>query len=384
MNRREFLAAGALLAVASRRSEPLKACVFGHTGRGNYGHGLDSCFSRMPRIALAAVADPDEKGRAAAMKRLKLDKGYASLGEMLDAEKPQLLTIGPRWVERKLEYLTLAAEHRTHVFMEKPIAGSLEEADAIVDVAAKHDIRVVVAHQMRLCPQVLHLKKTADAGRFGRLLEVRTRGKEDHRAGGEDLMVLGTHCLYLMRLFAGEPLQCTARVTQDGRDVTVADRRKATEPLGPVAGDTIHASYAFKDGVTGTFASQKGNQAPGGRFTITLRFEKGVAHFAIGQDPQVNYRADPAWEPLEKDAPSPLPDAPSNDHAPTGTKGTEACNRYIIDDWLRIIADQGRSPVDILEARATLEMIFAVYAAHLASGRVDFPLKDRKHPLGTL
>ena len=43
-----------------------------------------------------------------------------------------------------------------------------------------------------------------------------------------------------------------------------------------------------------------------------------------------------------------------------------------------------RSPVDLYEARATLEMILAVYAAHLAGGRVAFPLKDRKHPLGSL
>ena len=69
------------------------------------------------------------------------------------------------------------------------------------------------------------MKKLVDEGLIGRLLEVRTRGKEDHRSGGEDLMVLGTHCLYLMRLFAGDPLWCSARVTQDGRDITLAAKQ---------------------------------------------------------------------------------------------------------------------------------------------------------------
>src|SRR6185295_18016683 len=123
-------------------------------------------------------------------------------------------------------------------------------------------------------------------GLIGQLMEVRTRGKEDHRAGGEDMMVLGTHCMYLMRMFAGDPLWCTARVTQDGRDITVADRRAATEPLGPVAGDTIHVL------------------------------------------------PEPLWSG-KSSAWKPLPDAPSNDH-PSGLKDTAASNRYIVDDLLRI------------------------------------------------
>lgn len=383
MKRREFLAAGALLAAGWTSQKPIRACVYGHTGRGGYGHGLDTCFQGLENLQLAAVADPDEKGRAAAMKRLGVPKAYASLGEMLDAEKPHLLSIGPRWVERKLEYLTLTAEHGAHVYMEKPIAGSLEEADAIVEVARKHDIKIVVAHQMRLCPQIVHLKKLADNGLFGRLLEIKTRGKEDHRSGGEDLMVLGTHCLYLMRYFAGQPSWCEARITQDGRPVTLADKRAATEPLGPVAGDTIHATYAFTDAVLGTFDSEKGHQAPGGRFTITLRFAKAVVHCAIGQDPQVRYMPDPDWIPDTKSPGKPLPLAPSNDH-PSGLKGTDACNQRIVEELIRIVDDKSTSPVDILEARSTLEMIMAVYPAHLGGDRVLFPLKDRKHPLGTL
>ncbi|HZE99838.1 MAG TPA: Gfo/Idh/MocA family oxidoreductase, partial [Planctomycetota bacterium] len=300
-----------------------------------------------------------------------------------DVMKPQLVSIGPPWVERKLEYLTLAAEHRTHVYMEKPIAGSLEEADAIVDVATLHGIKVVVAHQMRLCPPIVHLKKLVDGGLIGQLLEVRTRGKEDHRSGGEDLMVLGTHCLYLMRFFAGEPLWCTARVTQDGRDITVEDRRDATEPLGPVAGDSIQAQYAFPNGVLGSFASQKVPKGEGGRFTITLYGSTGIAHCPISQDPRPVYLKDPQWVPGKQASWAPLPDCPTNDH-PSGLKATDACNRYIVEDLLRIIAAGGRSPVDILEARATLEMIMAVYTAHLSGARATFPLKQRKHPLGSL
>jgi predicted dehydrogenase len=385
MNRRTFLgAAGAWAAAAPLRAPaaPHRACVSGHTGRGSYGPGLDTCFSKMDNVEVVAVADPDEKGRAAAAKRIGVTKTYASLAEMLDAEKPELCSHGPRWVEKRLEMLTICAERGASVYMEKPIALSLEEADAIVAVTEKHKTKIVVAHQARLVPQVLHLKKLVDEGLIGQLLEIRTRGKEDARAGGEDMMVLGTHCMYQMRLFGGDPLWCTARVTQEGRDITVADKRAATEPLGPIAGDTIHATFAFPKGVQGHFASQKVPKGEGGRFSCTLYGSKGMAHFAIGAESQVSYLPEPQWIP-GKSAWQPLPGAPSNDH-PSGMKGTLAANRFIVEELIRIRGTQERSPVDFYEARATLEMILSVYAAHLAGGRAAFPLKDRKHPLGTL
>ena len=42
-------------------------------------------------------------------------------------------------------------------------------------------------------------------GVLGDIVELRGRGKEDRRGGGEDLMVLGTHIMDLMRMCGGEP-----------------------------------------------------------------------------------------------------------------------------------------------------------------------------------
>src|SRR5436190_20827546 len=109
MNRRTFLlTAGAMAASVPlhARPDPLRACVYGHTGRGGYGHGLDVCFSGIDNVRVVAVADPDEKGREAAAKRIGVTKIYPSFAEMLDREKPQLASHGPRWVEKRLEMLT--------------------------------------------------------------------------------------------------------------------------------------------------------------------------------------------------------------------------------------------------------------------------------------
>ena len=57
--------------------EKFRVAVIGHTGRGNYGHGLDTVWLDLPECELLAVADADERGRGAAASRLKVQKAYA-------------------------------------------------------------------------------------------------------------------------------------------------------------------------------------------------------------------------------------------------------------------------------------------------------------------
>ncbi len=357
-----------------------RACVIGRSGKGTYGHDIDLAFQGIPGVAVAAVADPDEKERQELARRAGAARSYADWREMLRGEKPRLVAVVQRWVEARVEMYTACAEVGAHVYTEKPIAESLEDADRIVAVAEKRGIKMAVAHHARVAPSMIHLRRLLGEGLIGDLLEMRSRGKEDHRAGGEDMMVLGTHCMYLMRYFGGEPLSCTARVTQDGRDVTAADRRAATEPLGPVAGDSIHAAFAFPGGVTGHFASQKNPEGGGGRFQLALFGSKGVVMIHIGADPEIRWLSDPKWTtgPWR-----PIPDCPSNDD-PSGLKGFGAANKRIVEDLIRAVETGGEPVVSVREGRAALEMILAVYAAHLKGGRVDLPLKDRRHPLGSL
>jgi hypothetical protein len=47
---------------------------------------------------------------------------------------------------------------------------------------------------------------------FGPVLEVRARGKEDQRGGGQDLCVLGEHLFNAATLFTGGARSCTADV----------------------------------------------------------------------------------------------------------------------------------------------------------------------------
>ena len=39
-----------------------RVAVIGHTGKGNYGHGIDTVWLKVPQCEIVAVADADEKG----------------------------------------------------------------------------------------------------------------------------------------------------------------------------------------------------------------------------------------------------------------------------------------------------------------------------------
>src|SRR5438094_376110 len=86
----------------------------------------------------------------------------------------------------------------------------------------------------------------------------RTRWGVERRRRGEDLLVLGTHLLDMMRYFAGDARWCHARVVSDGHDAGPGDvSRSQTEELGPLLGDDIVAGFGFDHGVTGSFESTR-------------------------------------------------------------------------------------------------------------------------------
>ncbi|MEX1307557.1 MAG: Gfo/Idh/MocA family oxidoreductase [Eubacteriales bacterium] len=71
-----------------------------------------------------------------------------------------------------------------HVLIEKPIALSLKDADAVIEAAEKKNVMVAVSLQNRFNPAVKQLKQAIDAGDFGQLLHgcahIRWNRNEDY------------------------------------------------------------------------------------------------------------------------------------------------------------------------------------------------------------
>ena len=89
--------------------------VIGYTGRGNYGHSMDRVWLEVPNCEIVAVADPNEEGRAGAVKRLGGPKGYADYHKMLDEAKPYAVSICPRWIDQHRDMVVGTIQHRYQI-----------------------------------------------------------------------------------------------------------------------------------------------------------------------------------------------------------------------------------------------------------------------------
>ncbi|UCC99289.1 MAG: Gfo/Idh/MocA family oxidoreductase, partial [Phycisphaerales bacterium] len=366
MKRRELIrnATVGLVAFAAGRTHAARTegakyrvAVIGRTGRGNYGHGLDVVWNGIDRAQVVAVADEDAQGRAAAAERLKAPKAYADYRRMLQKEHPQIVSVAPRWLDCHRDMALACAEHGCHVFLEKPMCQTLAQADEMIAAFEKRGLKLAIAHQTRHSPTLEHVRKLIADGRFGDILELRGRGKEDRRGGGEDLMVLGTHIMDLMRLFAGDAQWCFARVSDGGKPVTSSEVRDGAEGIGPLAGDEIHATYRFGGTTMGYFSTHRTRHGAAKRFGLQILASKGIITMTTGALPEVWFVEDPSWQPGSSNAPWKRITSAGIDKPETLTDpGHSLGNHLIALDLIRAIETDTQPKGSIYEGRAALEM----------------------------
>ncbi len=374
--------AGCLSFVWAADGPRRKAAIIGHTGHGDYGHQLDLVFSELSNVEVVAVADPDSGGREKAAARSKALRQYGDYREMLEREKPDLVAVALRWTDEHLPMGKAALESGAHVIFEKPFAQTLADADALLDLAKRKNRKIAVAHQMRISPAIQYLKDRVEGGLIGDLLEVRARGKQDSRAGGEDMIVLGTHMFDLMRVFAGDATWCSATILKDGREVTPSDAHKATEGIGPIIGTDIQAQFGFERGVLGSFTSRGKERDVAGHWGLQLIGSKAVVRILADVCPTIYIlkgggdwaeegRTD-EWKRLEGDPTL---------HWTKEQKAFLLVNRRLAEDWLAAAAENREPICSGYNGMKAVEMAHAVFQAGIKRTRVALPLADRQHPL---
>jgi predicted dehydrogenase len=362
-----------------------RVAVIGRTGKGNYGHGLDVVWTKFDNVEIVAVADENEKGRAAAAQRLKAGKSYADYRQMLEKEKPQIVSVASRFLDAHRDMVVACARAGASIFLEKPMCRTLAEADEMVRACEMHHVKLAIAHQTRYSPRVRVIKDMIGSGQLGDILELRGRGKEDSRGGGQDLMVLGTHIMDLMRFLSGDAHWCLSEVRQNGKPATKQDVHEGGEGMGPILGDHIQATYGFDRGTQGTFGTHRAKAGAGKRFGLAIYGSRGVVQLTTGSLPAAYFLDDPSWFPgRSKVAWKEITSAGIGKPEPLKDGGLHLGNEWIARDLMEAI-EKDRQPVgSMYDGRAALEMILAVYESHRLRGPVALPLKNRQHPLTLL
>lgn len=393
MNRRHFLsttiaATVAVAAHAEQTAPRMKVAVIGHTGRGDYGHGIDTMWLLLPETEIVAVADADAKGLAAAQKRLKGTRGFADYRQMLSETKPDIVAIGPRHIDQHRDMVLAAIEAGARgIYIEKPFCRTPAEADELVAACERQNTKLAIAHRNRNHPALQAIDRLLKEELIGRVLEVRGRGKEDTRGGALDLWVLGPHILNLANYFCGKPVACSAVLLLGGRPVVRSDVQEGAEGTGPLAGNEVHARYEMERGIPFFFDSVQGAGTASAGFGLQLIGTKGIIDIRTDKEPVAQLLAGSPFAPSsESRAWVPISSAGVGKAEPIPNLGDDLRTHVVAGRDLIAAIRENRQPIcNAGEGRVIIEMISAVFESHRLNGqRVTFPLKTRQNPLSLL
>ena len=364
--------------------DALRVAAIGRTGRGDWGHAIDELWAGVDGVQLVAVADESEEGLAKAVVRNKLDASRPGVAfrdwrQMLAEVKPDIVAICMRQIDCHAEMAIAAAEAGVKgIFLEKPFVPTPAAADAVIAACRQANTKLALAYVNRHSPAYAAARDLIEDGRIGKVLEIRCRGKEDKRGGGEDLWVLGCHLLDLMADLGGAPQWCEANVTLSGRPITKADMADGPEGIGPIAGDSVTAMFGLADGPTGFFASVRDAGLKQPNFGLTLAGTQGAIHIRPDHVPHAYLRAAPLWR-VDKDFPwqpigpegldSPLPESDVDRAAERAAWGRRAAA-----DLVDAILEDREPETGMYAGRRTVEMTAAIYAAALSGRRIEWPL----------
>ena len=299
---------------------------------------------------LVAGADLHDEQRAIYGDRwgLSNDHLYADYREMLEKEKPDIVSVCTTARVRHQILIDVARSSARAIWAEKPISLSLQEADEMVEVCDDLGVKVAVNTARRYNPYFANTRRMIDDGELGDLLQVNI-----HAQCG--LSHNGSHAIDTLRYLA-----------RDGNANWVFGEMESDEAA---AGDddlSGNGYIAFDNGIRGFLRATS----------------CGVANWetdVIGTEGRVRTLAncqEVEWMHL-------APGGPRGRGLPVhGTVSLppkiDGMGITIVDDLIASLESDGRPRASIHDGRAALEIAIGLRESHRRGGtRVDLPLEDR-------
>jgi predicted dehydrogenase len=134
-------------------------------GAGRAGHGHARAIAQTPGARLVAIFDTDQE-RANAFAETHGCQPFTSSDEVLRRDDIHLVMVAlPNFLH---EQATLeAASAGKHVFLEKPMADTIEECDRMLAAVERAGIHLLVAHSQRYFASTIEAKNVLQTGELG-------------------------------------------------------------------------------------------------------------------------------------------------------------------------------------------------------------------------
>lgn len=193
-----------------------------NVGVGVVGCGFISQNTHIPAllkcgVRLEAVCDRNGDLAKSAASKFSIKKAYTDLDEMLSKESIEVVDVCTS-IDTHAPVALKALESGRHVLVEKPIAHSLDEADALVKASKSRGLKLSVIHNMLFLPPLDKIRSSVRSGAIGDVVRVEIRHSSPprdysaiadpqhwwHRLPGGCFGDVMPHPIYLTRAFLGQ------------------------------------------------------------------------------------------------------------------------------------------------------------------------------------
>lgn len=295
-------------------------------------------------------------------------KRYTDYRKMVRESKPELVSIATE-SGIHAEIALYCIENNINVIIEKPMAMSLQDADKIIELSEKKNVKVCACHQNRFNVAVQEMRKALESGRFGKLshgsIHVRWNRNQDYYTqapwrgtwaqDGGALMNQCIHGIDLLRwTFGDEVEEVYGQTRQQFHDYLEAE-------------DVGMAVVKFKNGAIATVEGTTNVYPQNLEETLYIFGEKGTVK--IGGKSTNNIDVWDFVEESEADQKNKgLQEATSNVYGNGHTS--------LFADMIDAIQNDRKPYVDAHAGRNALEMVLAIYKSQKEGKAVQLPLRD--------
>ena len=146
----------------------------GVIGLGWFGEIHAETIAGIPNIELAALCTRTPDRLAEMGKKFGVKKLYRDYHEMLADPEIDAVSICTMWDQHRQPAID-ALEAGKHVFLEKPIASTVEDGMAITAASKKAKGILYIGHIVRFNPRYRMAKQAIDEGRIGKIVALSSR-----------------------------------------------------------------------------------------------------------------------------------------------------------------------------------------------------------------
>ncbi len=162
---------------------------------------------------LVAVYDINAEVNKAVAKKFNA-KAVQSIEELIDSDIDAVYIASP--VNRHMEHAIACAKGKKHVFCEKPLGMTVDQAEKMIRICEQEGVLLGTALMMRFLAQHQAALKIIQEGKLGKPVYGRAQlscwyppiegawRQDPEIGGGGSLMDMGSHCIDLLEMFFGK------------------------------------------------------------------------------------------------------------------------------------------------------------------------------------